>query len=83
MIEDCQLCKLSDICKYIYAECCPYMKTEEQLCLGQQQIKVAVNIFLQKNLVEMKVIHYGFVLSYIYMGRGTQIPIAVTFPKEL
>ena len=29
MIGDCQLCKLSDICKYIYAECCPYMKTEE------------------------------------------------------
>lgn len=29
MIGDCQFCKLSDICKYIYAECCPYMKTEE------------------------------------------------------
>lgn len=27
----------------------------------------------------MKVIHYGFALSYIYMGRGTQIPVAVTF----
>lgn len=36
---------------------------------------------LQKNLAEMKVIHYGFVLSYIYMGRGTQIPVAVTFLK--
>ena len=31
MVGDCQLCKLSDICKYIYAESCPYMKTEEQL----------------------------------------------------
>lgn len=31
MVGDWQLCKLSDICKYIYAECCPYMKTEEQL----------------------------------------------------
>ena len=30
----------------------------------------------------MKVIHYGFALSYIYMGRGTQIPVAVTFLKE-
>ena len=40
-----------------------------------------MNIFLQKNLAEMKVIHYGFALSYIYMGRGTQIPDAVTFPK--
>lgn len=29
MVGDCQLCKLSDICKYIYAECCPYMKLEE------------------------------------------------------
>ena len=29
MVEDCQLCKLSDICKYIYAESCPYMETEE------------------------------------------------------
>lgn len=29
----------------------------------------------------MKVIHYGFALSYIYMGIGTQIPVAVTFPK--
>lgn len=29
MVGDCQLCKLSDICEYIYAECCPYMKTEE------------------------------------------------------
>nr|DAP48063.1 MAG TPA: hypothetical protein [Caudoviricetes sp.]DAU85238.1 MAG TPA: hypothetical protein [Caudoviricetes sp.] len=29
----------------------------------------------------MKVIHYGFALSYIYMGRGTQIPVAVTFLK--
>lgn len=36
---------------------------------------------LQKNLAEMKVIHYGFALSYIYMGRGTQIPVAVTFLK--
>lgn len=26
MTGDCQLCKLSDICKYIYAECCPYIK---------------------------------------------------------
>lgn len=41
-----------------------------------------MNIFLQKNLAEMKVIHYGFALSYIYMGRGTQIPVAVTFLKE-
>lgn len=40
-----------------------------------------MNIFLQKNLAEMKVIHYGFALSYIYMGRGTQIPVAVTFLK--
>lgn len=31
----------------------------------------------------MKVIHYGFVLSYIYMGRGTQIAVAVTFLKEV
>lgn len=23
MVGDCQLCKLSDICKYIYAESCP------------------------------------------------------------
>ena len=30
MIEDCQLCKLSDICKYIYAECCPYMETRNR-----------------------------------------------------
>lgn len=30
----------------------------------------------------MKLIHYGFALSYIYMGRGTQIPVAVTFLKE-
>ena len=29
MVGDCQICKLSDICKYIYAECCPYMKNEE------------------------------------------------------
>ena len=57
-------------------------KIQYQLCRGQQQIKVAVNIFLQKNLAEMKVIHYGFALSYIYMGRGTQIPVAVTFLKE-
>ena len=57
-------------------------KIQYQLCHGQQQIKVAVNIFLQKNLAEMKVIHYGFALSYIYMGRGTQIPVAVTFLKE-
>ena len=58
------------------------LKLEDQLCLGQQQIKVAVNIFLQKNLAEMKVIHYGFALSYIYMGIGTQIPDAVTFLKD-
>ena len=31
MIGDCQLCKLSDICKYIYAECCPYIKSEYNL----------------------------------------------------
>ena len=31
MVGDCQLCKLSDICKYIYAECCPYMKTEQRM----------------------------------------------------
>ena len=28
MVGDCQLCKLSDICKYIYAECCPYNEKE-------------------------------------------------------
>ena len=27
--EDCQLCKLSDICKYIYAEYCPYTIEKE------------------------------------------------------
>lgn len=42
-----------------------------------------MNIFLQKNLAEMKVIHYGFALSYIYMGRDAQIPVAVTFLKEV
>lgn len=31
MVGDCQLCKLSDICKYIYAECCPYIIEEEYL----------------------------------------------------
>ena len=31
----------------------------------------------------MKVIHYGFALSYIYMGIGAQIPDAVTFLKEV
>lgn len=25
MVRDCQFCKLSDICKYIYAEFCPYI----------------------------------------------------------
>nr|DAG90569.1 MAG TPA: hypothetical protein [Crassvirales sp.] len=25
MVGDCQLCKLRDTCKYIYAECCPYI----------------------------------------------------------
>ena len=29
MIGDCQLCKLSDICKYIYAECCPYNEKKQ------------------------------------------------------
>ena len=29
MVGDCQLCKLSDICKYIYAEYCPYKIEEE------------------------------------------------------
>lgn len=29
----------------------------------------------------MKVIHYGFVLSYIFMGIGAQIQVAVTFLK--
>lgn len=29
MVGDCQLCKLSDICKYIYAEYCPYTIEEE------------------------------------------------------
>ena len=29
MIGDCSLCKLSDICKYIYAEFCPYIIEEE------------------------------------------------------
>lgn len=29
----------------------------------------------------MKVIYYGFVLSYIFMGRGAQIQVAVTFLK--
>ena len=34
MIEDCQLCKLSDIYKYIYAECCPYNKKKQ--CMTQE-----------------------------------------------
>ena len=29
MVGDCQLCKLSDICKYIYAECCPYNEKKQ------------------------------------------------------
>lgn len=29
MIGDCQLCKLSDICKYIYAESCPYNEKKQ------------------------------------------------------
>ena len=31
MIGDCQFCKLSDICKYIYAECCPYNKKKQRM----------------------------------------------------
>lgn len=49
MVGYCQLCKLSDICKYIYAECCPYMKEEEYAWLGLRQIKMAKNVFFEKN----------------------------------
>ena len=31
MVGDCQLCKLSDICKYIYAECCHYNKKKQRM----------------------------------------------------
>lgn len=30
MVGDCQLCKLSDICKYIYTECCPYIIEDKE-----------------------------------------------------
>ena len=50
MIGYCQLCKLSDICKYIYSECCPYMKEEEYSWLGLRQIKMAKNVFFRKSL---------------------------------
>lgn len=41
MIEDCQLCKLSDICKYIYAECCPY--NEKKQIMEKKVLILTVN----------------------------------------
>ena len=48
MIGDCKLCKLSDICKYIYAECCPYMKEEEYAWLGLRNKNVQECVFEKK-----------------------------------